>query len=936
MQTMLELEELGFSSLEEYLRSPQMKSEGGFGTELECDGAGGVHLSLSRAKAALEYHYLLLVPARGEGETLLLRGSLDENGVCFDLNELGDALFQHCDEWVCRVAMGDSREFLVSRLREKGDPASQPPAAPAPVPAPAPVQKPVEKPRSGGFGRLKGLFGGKKAPEPPAPTPQQTAPAAPAAPAFHLWADSKRLFDTGLSAPVDDVLQRLVFKANAERRTVSLVRQPEAVLRPLLDGRVFHRCKASAEQHPFQFSIVMAVYNVAPYLEEAVESVLQQDIGFQKNVQLILMDDGSTDGSGLLCNRFAQRFPKNVVALHQANAGVASARNAGLAAAKGAYVNFMDPDDKLSPNALSAVSRFFSAHAEEVDVVSIPMYFFEAQVGSYWQNYKFDRGTRVIDLWREPLVSDMSASSSFFRLECLGALRFLPLRQGEDTLFVAQTLLPRMQLGVVADAVYWYRRRSSGNSRVDTASAHLDWYTDCVRELYHGLLDLSRQRFGFVPDFVLNTLMMDLRWRFKPRPEPEGGLTASQRGAYSEALARVLEQMDERIVLSQRKLPFPELVQILTLKYHGAPTPISGASDRHAVVDGRRMFSFSELPIHMERIFLDADALELEGYVQIPAALAPKELRQYVYAAGDYYVCEPLERRTARIDSSFGPLLREYGFRCRLPLGSAQESRVLRLVSVMDGQCVFHRSYQYERTTAFHGGLNGQYLWCPGAVLLAEKTGLRLERTQDPRSVWERGCLNALEAQVVTPEQQKRPVLLPWELTPERLDQVRTLRAAALEQPREKPLWLLCDGANQAGGPGEQLFRSLRNRPDCPAELCFVLAADSPDFPRLRALGTVLPFGSREHLEAFLRADVVCFSQEQEELLSPFTGTVEGCALRRYYADLLSRQRYVFLRSDHAPQGGPVWEETLARKYPREELVLSGEADVPKVLEVLI
>ena len=81
MQTMLELEELGFSSLEEYLRSPQLKSEGGFGTELECDGAGGVHLSLSRAKAALEYHYLLLSPARGKGETLLLRGTLDESGV---------------------------------------------------------------------------------------------------------------------------------------------------------------------------------------------------------------------------------------------------------------------------------------------------------------------------------------------------------------------------------------------------------------------------------------------------------------------------------------------------------------------------------------------------------------------------------------------------------------------------------------------------------------------------------------------------------------------------------------------------------------------------------------------------------------------------------------------------------------------------------------
>lgn len=937
MQTMLELEELGFSSLEEYLRSPQLKSEGGFGTELECDGAGGVHLSLSRAKAALEYHYLLLSPARGKGETLLLRGTLDESGVRFDLNELGAALFQHCDEWVCRVAMGDSREFLVSRLRQHGDPASQPPAAPAPAPVPAPIQKPVEKPRSGGFGRLKGLFGGKKAPEPAAPTPQQTAPAAPAAPAFHLWPDSKRLFDTGLSAPVDGVLQRLVFKANAERRTLSLVRQPEALLRPQLDGMVLHRCKAGTEKRPFQFSIVMAVYNVAPYLEEAVESVLSQDIGFQKNVQLILVDDGSTDGSGLLCNRFAQRYPKNVVALHQANAGVASARNAGLAAAKGAYVNFMDPDDKLSPNALSAVSRFFSAHADEVDVVSIPLCYFEARQDSHWQNYKFDRGTRVINLWREWTVSAMNTAASFIRREAVQGLEFdSALPSGEDAKLLLSVVLEKMQLGVVSEATYWYRARSTGGSLMNTTKTKRGWYTEYFSHFHDALLERSRKRWGFVPEYVQNTLMMDLQWRLKRPERPDGLLSDQEWSAYLKNLTEALRPISDHVILAQRALSTPEMVQLLALRHGREPVLRGSDLDLHVLLEGALLCSCSELPVYFDQVRLENGTLTLEGYSQLPGLFQPKKVEQYLYEGGNYHVCAPLARHNAAVENSFGVVSREYSFRVSLPLGPQCWGRPLRLVTVADGQPIFRSSYRHDPSSPFCALVQGQYLLDGDTVLHASKSALLPERTTEERAFWERDYRAALEGKVLSPEQAASRPLRPRDLTRERYQRVLALRDMALAGRRTRPLWLLSDALDRAGGPCETLFQALAQREDCPAELCFVLTADSPDFARLSALGTVLAYGSEEHLRAHMCADRLLFSQERESVFSPFTGTPEGYGLHRYLSDLLSRQRYVLLRGGQASQGEPTWEEKLARKYPREELVLSGEADVPRVLEALI
>lgn len=93
----------------------------------------------------------------------------------------------------------------------------------------------------------------------------------------------------------------------------------------------------------------MPVYNSEKYLKNAVESILNQDF---EDFELILVDDGSSDGSPKICDQFADKNEK-VVVIHKPNGGICSARNAGLSAARGEYIGFCDNDDKYLPGLLA-------------------------------------------------------------------------------------------------------------------------------------------------------------------------------------------------------------------------------------------------------------------------------------------------------------------------------------------------------------------------------------------------------------------------------------------------------------------------------------------------------------------------------------------------------------------------------------------------------
>ena len=102
-------------------------------------------------------------------------------------------------------------------------------------------------------------------------------------------------------------------------------------------------------------SVIVPVYNVEAFLKKCVDSLLAQDLA-PEEYEIILVDDGSTDGCGALCDAFAA-VHGNIRVIHQANRGLSGARNSGIPAATGEYILFVDSDDFLEPNVLGGLVR---------------------------------------------------------------------------------------------------------------------------------------------------------------------------------------------------------------------------------------------------------------------------------------------------------------------------------------------------------------------------------------------------------------------------------------------------------------------------------------------------------------------------------------------------------------------------------------------------
>lgn len=304
------------------------------------------------------------------------------------------------------------------------------------------------------------------------------------------------------------------------------------------------------------FSIITAVYNTAEFLDDAIQSVINQTVGIEC-IQLILVNDASTDNSLDICNKWAKRFDQDILVINQeVNQGVSAARNAGIKHAIGKYVSFLDSDDKYAPDVCEKVEHFFvNNEKEDVDIVALPIIFFDGETGPHLLNNKFAKGTRVINLDKEWNCAQNFVSSTFVRAEVLAKHMFdqrMPL--SEDLKFVQEIILRTHKLGVISDTEYLYRRRTTGQqSAIQTKETKRIWYTPTLKNGLMELADMAIKQGGSVPKYLQFLIMYELQWRIsKYQLVGCPDMTRSERKEYYSILQQLLSHVENDVIMVQQ------------------------------------------------------------------------------------------------------------------------------------------------------------------------------------------------------------------------------------------------------------------------------------------------------------------------------------------------------------------------------------------------
>ncbi|MDX2619447.1 glycosyltransferase [Streptomyces sp. NPDC049952] len=217
-------------------------------------------------------------------------------------------------------------------------------------------------------------------------------------------------------------------------------------------------------------SVVVAVYNTMPYLTECLNSLVGQSIGLDR-LEVVAVDDGSTDESGAELDRFAARFPGTVKVIHQANSGgPAAPSNRALDVATGRYVYFIGSDDYLGEEALARMVA--CADENESDVVIGKMV---GTNGRYVHQKLYKKNDPDISLFRSDLPFTL-ANTKLFRRELVEkhGLRFpedVPV--GSDQPFTIEACVRARKISVLSDYTFYYAVKRGDASNITYRADHL-------------------------------------------------------------------------------------------------------------------------------------------------------------------------------------------------------------------------------------------------------------------------------------------------------------------------------------------------------------------------------------------------------------------------------------------------------------------------------
>ncbi len=344
----------------------------------------------------------------------------------------------------------------------------------------------------------------------------------------------------------------------------------------------------------YKATVIVPVYNVERFLRGCLKSLTEQTIGFE-NIEVVLVNDGSTDNSEAVCREFADKYD-NVFLYSKENEGLSKTRNYGLARSHGKYIFFLDSDDKLRADTVKSVTDFFDTVYDEVDLVTyrIIQYYGEKPVIVHYR-YRTLTKTGVYDL-TDPDNRFITQTNINICIKNRGEDNLLfdttPNFRHEDEKYCCDILREKMKIGFCSDGEYIYNR-DNVDSIVSTKFSPENIF-DTSMTFYEKLFD----SFGrFVPTYYQGIVFNDLRWKLKDGKLLPLHLSGEDWEKANIRIDRLLARIEEDTIVLHPSVSENRLFYWLLRRPNSHPTVVCTDKGISIVSDGRKLYETKKIRI---------------------------------------------------------------------------------------------------------------------------------------------------------------------------------------------------------------------------------------------------------------------------------------------------------------------------------------------------
>ena len=247
-----------------------------------------------------------------------------------------------------------------------------------------------------------------------------------------------------------------------------------------------------------KLSIIVPIYNVEKYLKECIDSLINQTY---LNLEIILVDDGSTDSSGKIADEY-KKIDNRIKVIHKTNGGLADARNKGLDVATGKYIAFVDSDDWIALNTYEYSIDMMEKYNSDMFVFrAISCYNDKTHEVKNPNKYEIIKNKDIFDYWE---IIGRGVCDKVFIREYWNDIRF-PFGKTSEDIFVIYKLMAKAKVTILTSNIYYYYRQRIGsisksrNIRIDSHEAYVN-----AREFIKNNYPNSYNK--FMKNYVINCM----------------------------------------------------------------------------------------------------------------------------------------------------------------------------------------------------------------------------------------------------------------------------------------------------------------------------------------------------------------------------------------------------------------------------------------------